>query len=154
MFGESLFRKKTSYSLASMQKRDLHWLPHHKIVIFHCYIILKLLYFMCLNFYINIFVEMQSSEYLCNRRTSYAWSVGFVIASAVLLINFSVCSILLHVWLAVKDQVKIIVRSIFMWNPAYFKEIRRENLHSYCHAYGNDRSKLNSNLLVYTILLF
>ncbi|CAB4033522.1 Hypothetical predicted protein, partial [Paramuricea clavata] len=49
--------------------------------------------------------EMQYSEYSCKRRTSYAWSVGFITVSAVLLINYSVCSILLHVWLAIKDQM-------------------------------------------------
>jgi hypothetical protein len=52
-----------------------------------------------------IFIDMQYSEYSCKRRTSYAWSVGFITVSAVLLINYSVCSILLHVWLAIKDQV-------------------------------------------------
>ena len=49
--------------------------------------------------------EMQYSDYTCKRRTSYAWSVGFTMVSAVLLINVSTCSILLHIWLAIKDQM-------------------------------------------------
>lgn len=49
--------------------------------------------------------EMENSESFCSRRTSYAWAVGFVMVSSVFLINFSICSTLVHAWLTVKEKM-------------------------------------------------
>ena len=54
-------------------------------------------------------LEMAESKYFCKHRSSYAWTIGFIMVSAVFLINFSVCSTLVHVWIAIREQVNYLL---------------------------------------------